>query len=324
MNCGDKGTDISVAAPYFDLAVGGERHMRKLLIGSVAFLGLTAAASAADWRPAPPVAPPFTWTGLYIGANAGGIWSDGSLNESCRGSGGITGLIAGFNLVVSIPCHGALAPTIRDSSSWLAGGQLGYNYQIRSWVFGVEADLQATDLSRSASVFDPNAQPVLNFGQPLPFALTYRASSEIDWFGTVRGRLGITWDRLMIYGTGGAIFANVTTSHFLDRAFAPGSFNFGGLLVPLPSNMTSLGSHDAIVPGWIVGGGVEYAFTNNLSLKAEGMYYELQKTNAGGFEYVNGRTDAVMGFGAAQQTFTEIKHHGFLVRGGVNWRFYGM
>jgi hypothetical protein len=66
------------------------------------------------------------------------------------------------------------------------------------------------------------------------------------------------------------------------------------------------------------------AFTNNLSLKAEGMYYELQQTHAGGFEYINGRTDGVMPFGANQRTFTDIRHHGYLVRGGINWRFWGM
>ena len=53
--------------------------MRKFLIGSVAFLGLTTAASAADYRAAPPPVPVFTWTGFYVGLNAGGIWGDGKL-----------------------------------------------------------------------------------------------------------------------------------------------------------------------------------------------------------------------------------------------------
>jgi outer membrane immunogenic protein len=115
----------------------------------------------------------------------------------------------------------------------------------------------------------------------------------------------------------------VTTSHFLDRAFVPG-IGLGG--TALPTNITSIGSHDAIVPGWIAGGGFEYAFTNNLSVKAEGMYYELQKSHAGGFEVTNFNTgfNTNIFTGNSNIVTTEVKHHGFLVRGGINWRFYGM
>jgi outer membrane immunogenic protein len=74
------------------------------------------------------------------------------------------------------------------------------------------------------------------------------------------------------------------------------------------------------VPGWVAGGGIEYAFWNNVSLKVEAMYYELQPTHAGARELVNFNIN----FPAGSRSGTDIGTHGFLVRGGINWRFWGM
>jgi outer membrane immunogenic protein len=295
--------------------------MRTFLVASLASLGLTASANAADWAPPAQkwVAPAFTWTGFYIGANAGYIRGDGSLVNGCPGPDFLLATNPP-NLTVVVPCNASrsLSP---ETSGWLAGAQAGYNQQIGAWVFGFEADFQGTDLNRNGNAFAAAVNPRATFPVFDPFtnAETYRASAEIDWFGTVRGRIGFAWDRLLVYGTGGAIFANVTTSHFLDRAFLPATF--AGF--PGPTNLTSIGSHDAIVPGWIAGGGVEYAFWNNVSIKVEGMYYELQKTHAGGREIPNFNILA-LGLNAGNVVTTDIKHHGFLVRGGINWRFYGI
>jgi outer membrane immunogenic protein len=238
-----------------------------------------------------------------VGLNAGYAWSEGDVFNNCINGAGV--FFAGG-------CTSPLFVPGRDASGWLAGGQIGYNYQFRgwwgnNWVFGWEADLQAADINRSAAFFDP--AHVLTNGVA-PFGpLTYAGKSEIDWFGTVRGRLGFAWDRVFLYGTGGVIFANVNSSHFLS----------------ITSNATgnvfsAVGAHDSITPGWIVGGGLEYAFTNNLSLKVEGMYYELQRTHAGAREFVNGNFATPSGF----VTSSDFENHGFLVRGGINWRFWGM
>jgi outer membrane immunogenic protein len=291
--------------------------MRKFLVGSVAFLGLTAAASAADYRAAPPPVPVFSWTGFYIGLNAGYVWSEGDITANCINNAGVP---FGTN------CHVPLLGVNRESSSWLAGGQIGYNYQFRgwgggSWVFGAEADLQATDLSRRNSQFLPVTFSVGDNAAVNPNALTYAGAAEIDWFGTVRGRLGFAWDRLLVYGTGGAIFANVKTSHFLNRAGDVPFLTAGTPLVAAgPGNLTSVASVESIVPGWIVGGGFEYAFWNNVSLKVEGMYYELQRTHAGNGEFLNNNILQP----TLRQMNTNAEHTGFLVRGGINWRFWGM
>ena len=133
--------------------------MKKYLLASVAALGLVAAgaASAADLPSrkgpiaAPVYMPPaFTWTGFYVGANAGYGW--GNVNTN------------GFGQV-------------SDLDGFVGGGQIGYNYQMGQFVVGLEADLQAADLSSGDNL------GLLNV--------------KTDYFGTVRARVGVAFDRFL-------------------------------------------------------------------------------------------------------------------------------
>jgi outer membrane immunogenic protein len=115
-------------------------------------------------------------------------------------------------------------------NGWFGGGQLGYNWQYApNWVLGIETDISGGNLS------DTNAG-----GVPL-------VNSKIDTFGTGRGRLGYTVDRVMVYGTGGLAWAR-------DRAT-------DGLL-----------QDDKTHVGWAAGAGLEYAFAPNWSTKLEWLY----------------------------------------------------
>src|SRR5215475_1003055 len=115
--------------------------MRKtLLLASSAILAVTmTTASAADlsrpvYTKAPPPPPPaFNWTGFYIGLNAGGKWITNSNQHVFVGGTDFTGF--GDN----------------NQSSWIAGGQIGYNWQAPGspWVFGIEGDIDAQDFNRS-------------------------------------------------------------------------------------------------------------------------------------------------------------------------------
>src|SRR4051794_4346260 len=177
--------------------------MKKLLLSTVALIGLGAAAFAADLpsrraAPAPYVAVPvFTWTGFYVGVNAGYGFSDndrnglGAYNAT---AGSLSAPLGGYAGTVTTDGLNS-----RDNSGFVGGGQIGYNYQIGQWVIGVEADLQYADLNKSNS----NGIVVLNPGV-VGFTGAQNANfGGIDWFGTVRGRLGYAIDRMMIYGTGG-------------------------------------------------------------------------------------------------------------------------
>jgi outer membrane immunogenic protein len=111
-----------------------------------------------------------------------------------------------------------------DLDGFTGGFQLGYNWQFsRNIVFGIEADATATDMNGGAAI------PV-----------------HVDYFATARARIGYTWDRTMIYGTGGLAYARV------------GAF----------------GVHDSDT-GWALGAGLEWAYSNAWSLKAEYLYYDI-------------------------------------------------
>jgi outer membrane immunogenic protein len=185
--------------------------MKKILLASVALFGFAGAASAADlpMRAAPPApviaaAPIFTWTGFYVGVNAGFGWSNDDFDA------------------VDFADED-------DDGGFVGGAQVGYNYQIGSFVVGLEGDIQYADFGGELS-FDVDDDEDIDEDD---FVF-----DRGDWFGTVRARAGVAFGQALIYGTGGFAFADDAT-------------------------------------GWTVGGGLEYAFTNNLSAKIEGLYVNL-------------------------------------------------
>ena len=186
--------------------------MKKILLSTVALAGLTAGAMAADlpsrrMAPAPYVAVPvFTWTGFYVGVNAGYGFSD-SNNSNSFGSG----LSAvGPTVTPVVPAIGVFGDSSRNNrDGFVGGGQLGYNYQIGSFVIGIEGDIQYTDFgNKRQSGAIATAIPNANIAGVLPgaagnVAFYNRQGSTSDYFGTVRGRIGYAFDRVLVYGTGG-------------------------------------------------------------------------------------------------------------------------
>src|SRR5262252_9334706 len=160
--------------------------MRKtLLLASAIVIAAVTTASAADLRQpvytkAPPPAPVlFNWTGFYVGLNAGGKWITNS--DETVTAGGTTFTLDGGN----------------NDSSWIAGGQIGYNWQApgSQWVFGVEGDVDAQDFNRTRVV-----------GAPIgPFVVGDAFTFESHWQASVRGRIGYAFDRVLLYAVGGGI-----------------------------------------------------------------------------------------------------------------------
>jgi outer membrane immunogenic protein len=149
---------------------------------------------------------------------------------------------------------------------WYGGGQVGYNAQFDRLVLGVEADLQGADISDSTSGVGPTT-----------------ANVDIDWFSTVRGRIGYATGPALLYVTGGLAFADVDYS-----VTGPG--------VTL--------SKSSIKTGYTLGGGIEWAFDPNWSLKSEYLFVNLGDENlsSGGFS-----------------SRSETEFH--TVRVGINYRF---
>jgi outer membrane immunogenic protein len=225
---------------------------------SIAFLAVAAAvaatgsASAADMavraRPAA-VDPGYNWSGFYIGGNAGYGWGERSGEIVAFSTGlGIPGAVAAG----TIPSFFNLRP-----EGALGGVQAGYNWQSGRWVFGVETDIQAAHLNQSVVI------PHAALG---PFTATLStASTDLDWFGTARGRVGYAWNQFLLYGTGGLAYGGVS-----DNATVA--------TVPPPAAGGGHGMTSSARIGWAAGAGIEWAFRPAWSLKAEYMHVDLGGT----------------------------------------------
>jgi outer membrane immunogenic protein len=213
--------------------------MRKYLISAASLLALSASALAADLparrAPAPVAAVPvFAWTGFYVGVNAGYGFSDFKGRDISLPAGSVAG---------SPGTDGTLRVTggTANEDGFVGGGQIGYNQQIGRFLIGLEADAQYKDFGRRRSdtgAYVFSGTPGLAFLPPSA-DLRFRNMST-EFFGTVRGRVGLVFDRVLVYGTGG---------------FA----------------------YDTENVGWAAGGGVEYAVTSNLTAKIEALYVDLSE-----------------------------------------------
>ncbi|MCO4318299.1 porin family protein [Phyllobacterium sp. 21LDTY02-6] len=198
-----------------------------LFFSALALSGSALAADAViETAPEAVLADPgFSWTGFYAGVNAG--YGFGGDDEVGVRSGGV--YLGNIGTI--------------EQSGFIGGGQIGYNYQINNWVIGLEADFQGAGLE------DSTAGSVDGIG--------VEAESSIDWFGTLRPRVGYAWDRTLIYGTGGLAYgrvnykAAVEGDTFLDQ--------------------------DKTRAGWVAGAGIEHAFTDHLTAKLEYQYVNFGK-----------------------------------------------
>jgi outer membrane immunogenic protein len=226
--------------------------MKKFLLATVALSALVAApAMAADlarpvpvYKAAPPVVYAYSWTGCYVGGNAGGVWvnKDYSLTS--------VGLGAPFAGAVAFPAIGLGSHT---ASSGIGGVQVGCNYQFAGgWVVGIQGDYDWT--RANGSHLDP-------FG-----GLT-TLSSNTKSLGSVTGRIGYAWDRFLGYVKGGGAWERDR----YDTYFGP--------LTTTPGTTFSTASETR--SGWTVGVGGEYVFWKNLSAFLEYDYYDFgTKTNS--------------------------------------------
>lgn len=233
-------------------------------------LAVATPALAADLprRAAPPPAftavPVFTWTGFHAGVNAG------------AGFGGGGGTFTDAT-------YGTVTPGSRDAA-FVGGGQIGYDYQFTpgsGFVIGAEADIQGTTFGRPRS--------------GLVGTTTFTdIGPSLDWFGTVRGRIGYAFDRFLVYGTGGFAYGGGSTP-------STASYYTG----TLPSTFRT---------GWTAGGGVDYAITDRLSARIEALYVSLDRNGGSGGLVYDGATTAYYGLGRPKTEFG-------VVRAGLNYRF---
>jgi outer membrane immunogenic protein len=197
------------------------------LLAAASVAGPAAAADLGPYRsPArqsslPPVeySQPFSWSGLYMGVQLGYAGGDTEAKS---------GTTAGFNQAYDYKSEG-----------WLGGAHVGYNLQSGNLVYGLEADLEKS------------GQKGNGIGSLGGFQ-----STDIDWQGSLRGRLGLAFDRTLFYGTAGWAFGDVK----IDR----GAYNYSD-----------------VRNGWTAGVGIEHMVTNNLSARIEYRYTDFGRADFG-------------------------------------------
>ena len=254
------------------------------------------AAQAADLptrkeAPAPVfVPPPFTWTGFYIGVNAGGVWGTGNTTINTY-----------------LPTLGIVGNSWNNSlgtgaSGFIGGGQAGYNYQSGAAVFGIETDFDGTSMSKSKSI---NTLLYPSFlGGAIGDTFTANASARLNWLGTTRARIGFVAtpdNRLMIYGTGGIAY---------------GGANGHASIYDSANDIGYWGSKSSTRVGWTIGAGAEYAITNNVTIKGEYLYYSLGSTTATIAPGLNYLLDP-----ATSWVTAKVNYNGSIFRAGVNYKF---
>jgi outer membrane immunogenic protein len=163
------------------------------------------APRAPAYRALPPPPPFYNWTGLYVGVHAGGGWADLGVGDT--------------------------------GSGFIGGGQIGYNYQINQWVWGLEADVSGSGIKNNLATFGPT-------------------TADFNWNSlvTLTPRLGYAFDSWLVYGKVGGAWADVSVS-------INGPFGFGS-------------SAGGTASGWVAGVGAEYAFRNNWSAKIEYNHFD--------------------------------------------------
>jgi len=262
--------------------------MRNLVVVSALGLFVSAAsANAADLArrpvaPAPaPLPPAYSWTGFYLGGHAGAGW--GNHDGSAVAITG-TGTTAASGVVGS-----------ESNVGFIGGAQGGFNYALTpNWMLGVEGDFTWTDISTSQS-----AGLLTAGGVAVPGSVAF--TRDLNWLASVRGRLGYTWDRFMVYGTGGAAWADYDGTAF--ATLATGAVAGGSV-------------SDKTRSGWVAGGGVEWAipsfwFAGDWTARVEYLHYDFSSDSPSAV-FVPGPGTATFSFGDPTVD---------VVRAGLSYKF---
>jgi outer membrane immunogenic protein len=273
--------------------------MHKALVGGFAIATLIAIPAMAADLPvkqpiySAPVAMPFSWTGFYVGGNAGYAWAaDPNIasNFSCP---------AGIGCSVSVPINLAnvtAASTGRLSAEGFTGGvQAGYNWQIGGVVLGAEIDFNAFDLKGSRAAVVPSATT--------PSIFNLSTSIATDWLFTLRQRVGFAVaPTVLLYATGGLAVTKATLANAFFTTNNPANTAAGA------------SGNSKTLTGWTVGGGIEWAFNRNWSLKGEYLYADFGSIAA---------ATAITSPGFANPnvlaTSTTLRAH--IARAGINYKF---
>jgi len=276
---------------------GAWKNDMKRIVLATALVALGSASALAADLPlrgliakAPTMGPVANWSGLYLGGNIGYGWSNANLDA-----------VAVVPFLSPADGNGILDPRPKGV---VGGAQIGYNWQVGSLVTGVEADFQGSGIKGSA-----NQSTLHPFEDSGAIVGSSRSTDErLSWFGTLRGRLGMTiTPDLLLYGTGGLAYGRVSNSA-TTRVFdndGPTSFP-----VDFPASVSK------VKAGWAAGAGAEWMFASNWSTKIEYLHVDLGNVSAIG--NVTAPAATIFSGGLVKYTWQTQEN---IVRAGVNYHF---
>jgi len=222
------------------------------------------------------------WTGLYAGLNAGGAWGG---NTQIRVEGSYAGSqnpSLGAAYTGNMSALGTTQSVGAGIGGFIGGGQLGYNYQLTErMILGFETDIQgfsgASNGGQSASIVPLVGSYYPSFYSPGElFGTVVNASKRINYLGSIRGRVGfLPRSDLLVYLTGGFSYGGVSMRASALQGNNDLEYSGGNQYVALYSPTWSSGYYSSDVTGWTAGGGAEWMFSENWSIKGEYLYYDL-------------------------------------------------
>ena len=309
--------------------------MKRTLLCAAALISMTSLGYAADLpsralAPAPIyVAPAFSWTGFYVGGNVGAAWGG---RDNCPLRNTLDHGVYTLDTDYLPNCNGG------NRVGVIGGVQAGYNWAFGGWLFGLEGDVNW--LGRN----NGNGYDFTRFGQPdyawydvqsgderkpprdpkltvTNHTYSWSGNGSANTLGTIRARFGFTTDRALFFITGGAAFRNGDNSATItdtETVITKGNkwdslnSNWGSDNHTSTTTTTYTRTGNGNKVGWALGGGLEYALTENLSTKIE--YLHAQFGN-GGNGYSSGILDDCQTF------FGDSKNSIDIVRVGLNYRF---
>jgi outer membrane immunogenic protein len=231
--------------------------MRNFSFGVVVATFLSSAALAADMpvKAPPPAVPVCNWCGFYIGVNGGGAWGTTGPSLSANNS------TIPFFATVNIPGVDIAGTATMKNSGGLAGGQVGYLWQVNKAIIGVEAGIDWMNLRASRSIFNLYTAAFPNGG------FTINQSEKSDWLATFLGRIGFDMGSWQPYATGGFAVANLKYGfNYTDTVFAP--------------TCACAASFSQTKLGYAIGAGAEWKFAPQWSVRGEYLYIAFDPINA--------------------------------------------
>jgi outer membrane immunogenic protein len=259
--------------------------MKRIGVAAAFSLVLSGSGWAADLAPVPHAparyapAPIYDWTGFYVGGNAGYGWGTvNTSNNSATTDGALFGLGGPAGTFPGPDRH-------FNVSGGFGGAQIGYNFQSAAWVIGLEADFQGSSLRATDAFVTSGVQ--------------YNTNGKIDWFGTVRGRVGYAFDRILPFVTGGLAYDHTKTDLTVQY-------------VGLPAAGPAFSSSNTDTNfGWTVGAGIEAALSANWTAKIEYLHMNFGRSG----------TDFTFAAADGSTVHSDVKTQVNLIRGGVNYKF---